>query len=122
MSLGERQMSENFRVNREPYTVRYYKDGEMKTIRRRPPPKQHLMLPTDIVELSSKRSDAFPTGEQYEIKHINNRHPNTLQLTNENGETTFVSYRDVELREAYIPREGLLTNDSAEKQRYLLWP
>jgi hypothetical protein len=115
-------LSDSFRVSRKPYTVQYYKDGELKKIRRRPPEKQHILLPTDIVELKSKRSDYFEAGEEYELSHINNRHPNTLQLKNDDGQTTFVSYRDVELREAFIPREGVITADAAETQRYLLWP
>lgn len=120
----EESMSDgsSFRVDRRPYTVTYYKNGEKHTIRRRPPKKQHNLLPTDIVELKSKRSDDFLAGESYELKHINNRHPNTLQLTDGDGKTTFVSHRDVELKEAFIERPGVITVDAAETQRYLLWP
>ncbi|MDA9951480.1 hypothetical protein N9D31_02780 [Oligoflexaceae bacterium] len=115
-------MSDQFRVSRRPYTVSYYKDGELKQIRRRPPKKLHKLLPTDVVELSQKKNDDFLGSETYEVKHINNRHPNTLQLVNDEGKTTFVAHNDVELREAVIPREGVVTVDDAETKKYLLWP
>jgi len=119
---GRMSDSSQFRISRRPYTVTYYKNGEKQTIRRRPPKKLHNLLPTDVVELKNKRSDYFEKGENFEVKNINNRQPNTLQLENDDGQTTFVSYDDVVLREAYIERPGVLTVDAAETQRYLLWP
>jgi hypothetical protein len=119
-------VADAIKFDRTPYNVTYYKDGEKKVIRRVPPPKLHEGLPTDIVELKSKRSDDFPEGENYKIKHINPRHPNTLQIEDEDGKTTFVSSFEVELKEKIAEREGEVapgkTYDVPRLNRYLLWP
>ena len=107
--------------DRKPYTVSYMKDGEKQTIRRRPPPLLHEMLPTDKVELTVKKNDDFQTGD-YTIKHINPRHPNTIQIMNDDGHATFVDYRDLELQERISPRDGVAPEDEPINNRYLNWP
>ncbi len=107
--------------NRKPYTVTYMKDGERQTIRRRPPPVLHDMLPTDKVELKFKKNDDFNRGD-YTIKHINPRHPNTIQIMGDDGKATFVDYRDIELQERVGTRAGVLPEDLPENNRYLNWP
>ncbi len=96
--------------------------GEKQTIRRRPPLKAHSMLPTDIVNLKHKKSDDFPEGEELTIKHIPEKHANTLQLVNEEGQTTFVDYFDVELDEEIAPRLGVEPADRIANNAYLMWP
>lgn len=109
--------------SRRPYTVTYTDlQGEKKSIRRVPPPKLHEALPTDVVELNRKRSDDFPAGDDYEVSYINPRHPNTLQLKNDDGQTTFVEYFDVTLEEERAPRAGVDPRDRPVNNKYLLWP
>lgn len=107
-----------------PYIVSWYENGEKKTMRRVPPPRLHQMLPTDIVELKSKRSDDFKAGEEFEIKHIANRHPNTIQLVNSRGETTFVGFHHLELKEEVAERPGRLRGyvENSRKNAYIPWP
>lgn len=114
--------------SRKPYQVTYYKDGEKHTITRRPPPKVHDMWPKDVVELTTKRNDDWQKGETYTVKGITARQPNTLQIENGDGETTFVSSYDLKLQEA----RGLsLESETSEagkarklpiNNRYLTWP
>lgn len=109
--------------SRKPYTIKY-KDqkGEMQSIRRVPPPKLHDMLPTDKVSLNSKKNDDWDSGENFTIKGIAERQPNTIQIENEKGDYTFVSYYDLSLEEKISdaryedPRDNPITND------YLIWP
>lgn len=108
--------------SRQPYTVSYYQDGEKKTIRRVPPPKLHDALPLDKVELSHKRNDDFEAGEVYEVKHINPRHPNTMQLVNNDGQTTFVNHYHTVLKQKIAPRDGVDPRDESINNEYLLWP
>lgn len=111
------------KFNRTPYTVTYYdQKGEKQTIRRVPPPKLHDALPTDRVELTTQRSDDFQKGESYEVKHINPRHPNTLQLVNEDGQTTFVDFYSARLDKKIAPRDGVDPRDEAISNQYILWP
>lgn len=112
------------RFSRKPYTVKYRSihDGEMHTIRRVPPPRLHRMLPTDIVSLKHKKSDDFPEGTEFSIKHINQKHPNTLQLVDDDGATTFVDHFDVNLEEEVALRDGVDPRDRPANNRYLLWP
>jgi hypothetical protein len=111
------------RFSRKPYTISYTDlKGEHKTIRRVPPAKMHEALPTDIVELTRKKSDAFDEGEEYEVKHINPRHPNVLQLVGDDGRTTFVEHYDIRLEEEVADRPGKDPRDKPINNRYLLWP
>lgn len=112
------------KFDRKPYTVTYREDatGEIKTIQRRPPPKLHEALPTDIVELNHKKSDDFEAGDNVEVTYINPRHPNTLQIKNSAGDTTFVEYYDANLKEEVAPRAGVDPRDRPQSNRYLIWP
>lgn len=113
----------DIQFNRTPYKVTYYdQHGEKKTIRRVPPAKLHDALPTDKVELTSKRSDDFDAGGVFTVKHINPRHPNTLQLEDDDGRTTFVDYFNTQLRQKIAPRSGIDVRDEAVNNNYLLWP
>jgi hypothetical protein len=109
--------------NRTPYTIRYVDlKGEQKSIRRVPPEKLHQMLPTDIVELKTKKSDDFNDGDEVTIKSINPRHANTLQLINDDGQTTFMEYFDLDLKQEVAMRGGQDPKDRQINNRYLLWP
>ena len=111
------------RFDRTPYTVHYVDlNGKPQSIRRVPPPKLHDILPTDTVELNTKHSDDFDAGDEYEVSYINPRHANTLQLKNKDGQTAFVEYFDVNLKEEVAPREGVDPRDKPVNNRYLLWP
>ena len=108
--------------NRTPYKVTYYQDGEKITINRRPPPKVHDLMPTDIVRLSRKKSDDFQEGDVVTVKSIQNRSPNTLQISNEEGLTSFVDYYDASLEsKEYLP-PGVSPLDLPKNNEYLLWP
>ena len=112
------------RFDRTPYKVTYQDlNGKMQTIRRVPPMKVHDMLPTDIVELTQKKSDDFLEGDQVEVKNINPRHANTLQLINDDGETTtFMDYYELNLIDEVAPRRGVDPRDKRSNNRYLVWP
>lgn len=111
------------RFSRKPYTVTYTDlKGEQKTIRRVPPAKLHEALPTDIVQLTRKKSDMFDQGDEVEVKSINPRHPNILQLVNGNGDTTFVEHYDIVLEDEIAERAGKDPRDKPINNRYLLWP
>lgn len=116
-------MTDPIQFDRKPYFITWKDDaGELRKIRRVPPPKLHDALPTDIVKLTSKRSDDFPEGAELTVKHINPRHANTLQVQNDDGQTTFVSYRDIDIKEKIAPRDGIPREQLPERNRYLLWP
>lgn len=116
-------MADPIQFDRKPYFVTWKDEsGEIRKIRRVPPPKLHEALPTDIVEISNKRSDDFKEGDEVSVKHINPRHPNVLQLENSDGQTTFVNYFDVKLKEKIAPRDGVPREQTPERNRYLLWP
>ena len=108
--------------SRKPYNVVYYKDGERHTIRRRPPPKLHDIWPEDIVSLTRNKNDDFQEGDEFEVKSINYRHPNTLKLVDDDDHTTFVHYYDLNLEEQVGPRVGGYGQNSEEGNRYLTWP
>lgn len=110
------------RFTRKPYEVTYYKEGERHTIRRRPPPKLHDIWPEDVVSLTRTKNVDFQEGDEFDVRHINPRHPNVLQLTGDDGHTTFVEHTDVELEEAIGPRDGVDPMDLLKNNRYLLWP
>lgn len=110
------------KFNRTPYTVTYYKDGVKKTIRRVPPPKQHEMMPEDVVSLTRGKNADFKEGDKFSVKSINPRHPNVLQLRNEEGLDTFIDYYDLRLEEMRGARDGVEPIDLPINNRYLLWP
>lgn len=114
----------NIRFSRKPYTVTYMDlKGEKQTIRRYPPAKLHKALPTDVVSLTRKKNDDFQEGDQLKVKHINPKHPNVLQLENEDGLTTFVDHFDVKLEQRIANRgDDTPTDIENFKNRYLLWP
>jgi hypothetical protein len=106
-------------TTRKPYTVTYYKRGEKITIKRRPPPKIHDMLPTDIVQLSENRSAEFRANDKLTVKNINQRSPNVLQVEKKDGQTTFVSYADL-----IVKKKRNEAHEEVQKIRdsYLYWP
>ncbi len=113
----------DIKFDRTPYTVRYVdQKGDQQSIRRVPPPKLHDALPTDKVVLTSKRSDDFQEGESYEVKNINPRHPNTLQLVDDEGRTTFVDFYTAKLDKKIAPRDGVDPRDEPISNQYILWP
>ena len=92
-------------------------------IRRRPPPKLHEMLPKDEVTLTRKKNDDFQVDDSFKVKHINQRHPNVLQLENDDGQTTFVDYYDLKIERKLGERPGGQNAlDLPENTEYLLWP
>lgn len=115
-------MSQSIQFSRRPYKISYYKDGVQKTIRRVPPPKLHDILPQDVVELKTRKNDDWPGGDEYTVRHINPRHPNTIQLEDDDGNTTFVSHYDLELTEEVAARAGKRFQDVPRNNKYLLWP
>jgi len=108
--------------SRRPYNVTYFKDGEQKTIRRQPPPVLHNMLPTDEVSLTMSKNADYRAGDEFTIKSINPRHPNTIQIEDDDGNATFVAYNELNLEEMIAPRRGMGGRDAPERNRYLLWP
>jgi hypothetical protein len=111
--------------SRKPYTVTYYKDGDKRTLRRVPPQKMHAALPTDKVELKVRKNEDWEDGNIYKVKNITPLQPNTLHIEDEEGNATFVSYLDVELKErkALRPEELALPElDRSRANEYLLWP
>lgn len=116
-------MVDPIKFDRKPYKVQYTdQNGKIQTITRRPPPKLHDALPTDIVELTRKKNDDWDAGDDFEVKNINPRHPNTLQIVNGDGVSTFVSSYDMKLKRMVAPRDGVEALDVPERNRYLLWP
>lgn len=112
----------DIQFNRKPYTVHYYKDGEKKSYRRVPPPKLHDILPRDKVSLTRGKNEDFEKGDEFFVKHINQRHPNVLQLITDDGRTTFVDHYDVQLEQKLSGRGGVSALDLPENNKYLLWP
>ena len=92
-------------------------------IKRRPPPKIHQLFPKDVVELSHKKNDDWKKGQTAEIKHINYRAPNTLQIESEDvQDSTFISSTDVIRVETGSISESNLDQNQERSQRYMLWP
>lgn len=111
------------KFDRTPYKITYQDaQGKLQTVRRVPPQKLHPILPTDIVELNIKENDDFRAGDEAEVAYINPRHANILQIRNSKGDTKFVPYFDVDLKEEVAPREGVDPRDKPANNRYLLWP
>jgi hypothetical protein len=80
------------------------------------------MLPTDKVELTSKKNDDWDAGERFTIKNINTRQPNTIQVEKENGDYTFVSYFDLSLKERVSGDRFASPLDNPVNNQYLIWP
>lgn len=109
--------------SRKPYKVTYRDlEGNMQTIRRVPPPKLHDMLPKDIVKIESKKNDDWNKGDEFAIKGINPRQPNTVQLQKENGDYTFMSFYDLSLEERIGSRKYANPADDPVLNEYLIWP
>jgi hypothetical protein len=122
-------MSDAIKFDRKPYTISYTdSEGNLKKIRRVPPPKLHNALPTDKVELTRKHSDQFRAGEEVTVKSINPRHPNTLKVENADGETTFINHYEMFLKEKITrntPASSAESSDEeipSDRNKYLLWP
>ena len=116
-------MADEVVFDRTPYIVRWRdQDGKQQQMRRVPPPKLHDALPTDIVELTADRSADFRAGKEVTVKHINPRHPNVLQIEDDDGHTTFVNYFETNLKEEVAMRNGVPREARPERNKYLLWP
>ena len=113
----------SIRFSRKPYTITYkdLRSGELRQIKRRPPPKLHDILPTDQVELLRSKNEDWQEEGIYTVKHINPRHPNVIQVMDEDLGTTFVDYFDLEIDEKVAFRGGD-SRDDPRYNRYLTWP
>ncbi len=123
--VAEVKMASEIKFSTDPYYLKYTQEGKAKTIRRRPPPKLHDILPNDKVELTVKHSDDFLAGKEYKVTHINVRHPNILQLENSEGQTTFASFYDLVLDaegRAKPKSRDSGNGDDPVSSKYLLWP
>lgn len=116
-------MADPIQFDRKPYFVSYIDtEGKQQKIRRVPPPKLHDALPTDKIQLTKKRSDDFNEGDIVTVSSINPRHANTLKVENKDGQTTFVDYYDMVLKEKRAARGGIPAEQLPERNKYLLWP
>lgn len=116
-------MADPIQFDRKPYFVSWKdENGDIKRIRRVPPPLLHEALPTDIVKLTKAKSDDFKKGDVVTVKHINPKHPNVLQIVNSDGQTSFVDYTDMNIKEKRALRNGMDPQDLPANNRYLLWP
>lgn len=117
---------DSVRFNRQPYKVTYFKDGVKQTIRRIPPPKLHNIMPKDQVILKTRKNADYQEGDEFTVKGVSPRQPNTLHLQNEDGKSTFVSYRDLEVTESFhfTDDDGnqVPVEEAPGANRYLLWP
>jgi hypothetical protein len=108
---------------RTPYKITYRDlQGELKTIKRTPPPKLHDALPTDIVELTHTKNADYQAGDKLEVVGISPRQPNVLQVKNGDGQVTFIDYYDAKLDREVAPRNGVDPRDRPVNNKYLLWP
>lgn len=124
-------MSAPIKFDRKPYVISYVDaQGQQQKIRRVPPPKLHTALPTDRVELKTRRSDHFKAGDEVTVKRINPRHPNVLQVENDEGQTTFITHYDMILEQKNKETSaiqsssvGYQTEDEPDvSSDYLDWP
>lgn len=104
------------------YLVSYMKNGEKVSIRRRPPPQLHNMLPTDKVVLREKKNDDYPSGKLFTVKYFSQRSPNVIQIEDDKGNSTFVSHFDLELKERVANRTDVNDLRAPENNEYLQWP
>ena len=65
------------------------------------------MLPKDKVVLKHGKNADFKEGDEFTVKHINQRHPNVLQITNEDGVSTFADYYDLKLEQKFSKTDGV---------------
>lgn len=109
---------------RRPYNVTYRSiDGEINTIRRQPPKKLHDILPEDVVSLSYKKNDDWEVGEEFEVKNVNNKQPNTVQIKNtDTNDYTFVPYYDLKIEEKVNFSNYKEKRDIPQNNKYLRWP
>ena len=116
----------NVNTDRRPYIVKYQKDGKEHIIKRVPPRKLHDMLPQDEVTITRKKNDYWDKGDKVKIRNISGRQPNTLQVENSDGVTTFLSYFDVFFKGRKTA--DIIAEDEAKQakdpigSKYLLWP
>jgi hypothetical protein len=124
-------MSTPIKFDRKPYVISYMDaQGQQQKIRRVPPPKLHNALPTDRVELRSRRSDHFEQGDEVTVKSINPRHPNVLKVENDKGQTTFITHYDMIYEQkdpefsntSQIPVSAVVDEDTPINNSYLDWP
>ncbi len=104
-------------------------EGKVKTIRRPPARKLHDLLPLDKVELKSDRSHFFEAGEDYVVKTYNAKHPNVIQLKDDEGHSTWVPYSELNLKEAIgevdpqgKPEQKRIMQRAQQNTKYLQWP
>ncbi|MFZ9521047.1 MAG: hypothetical protein ACO3A4_11285 [Silvanigrellaceae bacterium] len=121
-------MPADVKASRAPYVVSYRSnDGELKSIRRVPPPKLHNFQTDDVVTISRKRGDDWDVDNEVKVTGINKRQPNTLRVENADGKHTFLTYSDLRGK-AKNQADAELQEEFNERQRdpigsdYLLWP
>jgi hypothetical protein len=68
---GGGMMSSSISFSRKPDVLTSYKDGERRSITRRPPPKVHDIWPQDVVQLSKTKSPDFKSGDKATVTHVN---------------------------------------------------
>jgi hypothetical protein len=116
-------MADPVQFERKPYIVSYIdNEGKLQKIRRVPPPKLHDAMPTDQVELTRKHSDDFNKGDVLTVKSISPRQPNTLKVENSNGQTTFIGYNEMLVKDKLFSKDGTPPERMPERSKYLLWP
>ena len=124
-------MSAPIKFDRKPYVISYVdSQGQQQKIRRVPPPKLHSAMPTDRVELKTRRSDHFRAGDEVTVKRINPRHPNVLQVENDDGQTTFISHHDMIFEQKNGEKPSIQSPSSRDEPEdespisssYLDWP
>ena len=120
-------MADPIKFDRKPYTISYVDNkGDKQTIRRVPPPKLHVGLPGDKVDITTTKSDDFRKGDSVSIKHINPRHPNVVQVQTSDGRTTFLNFNEFSVNGVETIKNGApnasVAADRPIKSNYLLWP
>jgi hypothetical protein len=111
-------------LDRTPYRVEYYKDGEKQVIRRVPPPKLHDYEVGDEVTIQRKKGDDWDLDDNVEVKDINRKHPNVLTTQKSNGDYTFIPYDDISLYKSHLDGLNATMDGDLEdyNDKYLLWP
>ena len=111
------------KFSRKPYIVNYVDlKGNPQSIRRVPPPKLHEILPEDKVMLNTKKNDDWRAEENFNVKNINEKQPNTIQIEKDNGDSTFVSYFDLSLVEKTSDQRYESPSKNPISNQYLIWP
>ena len=113
------------------YKVQYYRDGQKHIIRRSPPRKLHPVEVNDQVTITHKRNQDWDVDDNVRVMNINKRHPNTLQVTKDDGSYTFLSCFDVKWEDKEAQRwdeKTIVEKDAVRRaadpigSNYLLWP